>query len=203
MRNSLLAGLLFPLLNAGCKTQTDDEVNTDDSDTGTPVYEVERRLFHEMFTGSTCGPCEPAEGYLEGVFAERPGQHTVIKYQLGGDPYFTYEGYKRRILYNPDGSTGYSLPWLQIDGSNGHHPNDMDGDQVYDFTDVYTTEWFDQYAVLPAGMELSVTHSIVEQTVSFEVTLMPYAEYESLDPQPDLILHAAIVEGGYRKIQGH
>ena len=30
------------------------------------------------------------------------------------------------------------------DGENGHHPNDMDGDMVYDFTDVYTMEWFDQ-----------------------------------------------------------
>ena len=22
------------------------------------------------------------------------------------------------------------LPWLQLDGENGHHPNDMDGDGV-------------------------------------------------------------------------
>ena len=159
------------------------------------VLEVERRLLHEMFTGSTCGPCEPAERYLDEVFAERPGQYTAIKYQLGGDPYFTNEGYRRRILYNKDGSTGYSLPWLQLDGENGHHPNDMDGDMVYDFTDVYTTDWFDQYVAKPAGMELTVTHTIVDQTVSFDISVMPYAQYETLDPQPNLILHAAIIEG--------
>ena len=194
MRNLALVGLALTLLNTGCKKQTDDDEPVE-TDTGTPVFEVERRLLHEVFTGSTCGPCEPAEGYIEGVMAERPDQYAAIKYQLGGDPYFTYEGYKRRILYNPDGSTGYSLPWLQLDGLNGHHPNDMDGDMVYDFTDVYTTEWFDQYVAVPSGMELSVTHSIIDQTVSFEVSLMPFAEFESLDPQPDLVLHVAIVEG--------
>ena len=39
---------------------------------------------------------------------------------------------------------------------------------VYDFTDVYTTEWFDQYVSKPSGMELSVTHSVVGQTVTFD-----------------------------------
>ena len=185
--------LFFSLALGGCTTSTGEETS-EPVDTGTPKYETARMLLHEMFTGSTCGPCEPAARYLKEVFDARPNQHTVIKYQLGGDAYFTNEGYLRRIGYNPDGATGYSLPWLQLDGENGHHPNDMDGDMVYDFTDVYTTEWFDQYVSKPSGMELSVTHSVVGQTVSFDVTLVPYARYEELDPQPNLVLHAAIIE---------
>jgi len=175
------------LFAAGCTTP---------EDTGTPVpFETERRLLHEVFTGSTCGPCEPAEGYIDETMAARPGLFTSIKYQLGGDPYFTHEGLARRLGYNPPGVTGYSLPWLQLDGLNAHHPNDMDGDEVYDFSDVYGVEWFDRYQSIPAGMELSVTHSIEGQTVSFTVSIYPLAEYQDLVPQPELVLHAAIVEG--------
>jgi len=165
-------------------------------DTGTPVpFETERRLLHEVFTGSTCGPCGPAEGYIEEAMAARPELFTAIKYQLGGDPYFTQEGVKRRTGYNPPGVTGYSLPWLQLDGLHAHHPNDMDGDEVYDFSDVYGVQWFDMYQSVPAGMELSVTHSIEGQTVSFDVSLYPLAEFGKLNPQPELVLHAAIIEG--------
>jgi hypothetical protein len=174
-----------------CSKQVED---TDPVDTGTPIFETERMLLHEMFTGSTCGPCEPAEAYIEGVMDARPGQYTSIKYQLGGDPYFTNEGYKRRIGYNSDGSTGYSLPWLQLDGSNGHHPNDMDGDMVYDFTDVYNSDWFDQYVAPPSGIDLHVSHSIEGQTVSLEISLSPLAEYELLETPPELILHVAVIE---------
>ena len=139
-----------------------------------------------------CGPCEPAAKYLKEVFdAAQPAHCDQVPTQ---EMHITYEGYLRRIGYNPDGSTGYSLPWLQLDGENGHHPNDMDGDMVYDFTDVYTTEWFDQYVSKPSGMELSVTHSVVGQAVTFDATLMPYALYEEMDPQPNLVLHAAIIE---------
>lgn len=193
MQTDCLRYFLPALALVGCSTQTVEETG-EIVDTGTPIFETERRLLHEMFTGSTCGPCEPAAGYLKEVFDARPNQHTVIKYQLGGDPYFTYEGYLRRIGYNPDGSTGYSLPWLQLDGTNGHHPNDMDGDMVYDFTDVYTTDWFDQYVSKPSGMDLTVSHIIEGQTVTFDVTLTPYARYEEMDPQPNLVLHAAIIE---------
>ena len=194
MMASIIRFMFPPLFVLGCTSSSGEETGELPVDTGTPKYETQRTLLHEMFTGSTCGPCEPAAGYLGEVFDARPNQHTVIKYQLGGDPYFTYEGYLRRIGYNPDGSTGYSLPWLQLDGINGHHPNDMDGDMVYDFTDVYTTQWFDQYVVKPSGMELSVSHTVVDQTVSFDIELLPYALYEDMDPQPNLVLHAAIIE---------
>jgi len=150
-------------------------------------------LLHEVFTGSTCGPCQPAEEYITAVMDARPGQFTAIKYQLGGDPYYSYEALKRRTGYNPEGASGYSLPWLQLDGVNAHHPNDMDGDAVYDFTDVYNIDWFDGYQAIPADMALEVTHSIEGQTVSFEISLEPLGDFDE-EVERELVLQAAIIE---------
>lgn len=191
-RSSIVAYSALFALAFACNDGEPAPEATDDTDAVDLPFETERRLLHESFTGSSCGPCNEASEFIKEVTSARPGKHTVIKYHLGGDPYFTREGYRRRIAYNTDGSTGYTLPWLQLDGVNGHHPNDMDGDAVYDFTDVYTTDWFDQYQTPTSTIELSVNHTIDGQTVSFDVDMLPLAEaYDS----SSLVLRAAITEG--------
>lgn len=167
---------------ASTTSTTTTTSGTTTSTTTTPIT-VNRRVLHEMFTGSTCGPCYEADEVLEAVLHQNEGDYTVINYQVGSDPYITSEGVSRRMYYLP-GESSYAIPYVHADGVNGFHPNEKNGVG-------YTDEDFDRFAAVPAILNLSVTHEVKGQTVSWEVIYAPSDDITS----EDMVLHVAIVEG--------
>ena len=79
---------------------------------------IARVPLFEIFTSSTCGPCNPGNAKLKTVFddAANHSKFTCIKYQMdwpgSGDPYYTTEGGSRRANY---GVTG--IPDGYLDGT--------------------------------------------------------------------------------------
>ena len=53
-----------------------------ESDMESEETETERILLHEMFTGSNCGPCQPADEKLLAVLHDNPGEYHLISYQI-------------------------------------------------------------------------------------------------------------------------
>lgn len=198
MRTSILIGIIATLTACGTgdpglittttgstTTTTGASMITETGTTGTSTTTatVQRKVLHEVFTGSTCGPCLEAEANLEAVLDQNPGQYTVVKYHVGSDPYISHEGVYRRMYYVP-GKSSYSIPYVHADGVNGFHPNSKN--------DVgYTDADFDRYAALPAKVDLSVTHTIKGQTVSWEINYAPLVDISS----DDMVVHIAIMEG--------
>ena len=132
-----LPHLVLTALLLGCAPQTESESESE-LDTGPPPLptETERRVLHEMFTGSTCGPCLEADALLTAVLDANPEAHTLISYQIGSDPYVSHEGIARRMGYLPADKSTYSIPYLHVDGATGLHPvehNDDAGYQQADF----------------------------------------------------------------------
>ncbi len=154
-------------------------------DESSPVpFETERRLLHEMFTGSNCGPCLEADAQLMGVLDANPDQWTFLSYPVGSDPYMSAETVARKMDYLPKGEGSYSIPYLHVDGWNELHPsleNEGEG---------YTDALFDMWQ-RPSPIELHVTHDIEEQEVSYQIELTVLDDVDS----EELVLHAAIIEG--------
>ena len=145
---------------------------------------TERRVLHEMFSGSNCGPCLEADERVMEILAANPGRTVHIAYQVGSDPYMSHESVGRIMYYLPYEST-YSIPYLHADGWNHLHPN-LENDGVG-----YVQEDFDRFAEPTSPLDISVTHEIDGQTIDFHVTLQALSDMDS----PDLVLHAAIIEG--------
>ena len=145
---------------------------------------TERILLHEMFTGSTCGPCFDADAIVLDVLEANPGENNLVSYQVGSDPYLTQEAVNRRMFYLP-GESSYAIPHLHVDGVHDLHPVEHKNDKGYRQKD------FDRYQEDLAFLQLSVTHWQTDQTVSFSVEILPLADLDA----DDLVLHAAIIEG--------
>ena len=60
-------------------TESDDAVEQPAEDV--LPQETARTIVHEVFTGSTCGPCLGAEEVLFGVLADDEERYTHISYQ--------------------------------------------------------------------------------------------------------------------------
>lgn len=127
---------------------------------------TQRLPLHEVFSSSTCGPCVAGNLNLKNVFAANQNKYTLIKYQMSwpgsGDPYYTAEGGTRRSFYNVN-----SVPSLFVDG-NTFSPTS------YNSANLNTN-----YNV-PAGIEISATHSIIGQTVEITVNINPLQDYPVL-----------------------
>ncbi len=162
-------------LGAACQPAAEEEP---------PPEPPVRRVLHEIFTGSNCGPCASADPRLLEVFEQAPDQVSFLSYQIGSDPYISYEAVQRRMHYVPEGESGYSIPYVHADGVNGFHPNLMNDEAGYTFED------FSVFAAEPSGLWLSVEHSVSDQTVDIEVRLEAVDDY----PSEDLVLHQVIVE---------
>ena len=190
---------------AGCSTPVEEEIDNDadgvsvsggdcddsDSEVGLAPFDgncdgtFQRKTLHEVFGGSTCSPCGPADALILDVLHQNEGDYVLLAYQVGSDPYVSSEGVSRRTGYIPPPSDGsYSIPWLQVDGENGFHPVEMNND------DGYTDADFDSFAEVPChlGMEIDVT--LDGQTVDASVTLLPGQDYDG----EHLVLHTVIIE---------
>ena len=114
---------------------------------------------------------EPAERIAE-ILHERPDSHSVIKYQIGSDPYLSAAAIKRRIFYLP-GAENYSIPYVHADGIHGFHPNEVNDDQGY------LMAHFDRFASVPTDLGIEVRHTLAEQPLEIEVHLNPRTDYSS------------------------
>ncbi len=159
---------------------TDD---TDDTGEAPLLISTERKVLHEVFTGSNTGPCLGADALMDAIFHDNPGRYTTIKYQLGTDPYITTESVSRRMYYLP-GESSYAIPYVHADGIHGFHPAELNDDEGYGESDL------DAFVDVGSILLLDVSHTISGQTVDFEVS------WTALDPieGDNLVLHAAIIE---------
>jgi len=138
---------------------------------------AQRKLLHEVFTSSTCGPCLPGNQNLQAVLDLNPGKWTCVKYQMSwpspGDPYYTAEGGVRKDYYTVSG-----VPNMALDGGWNDNPNS------------YDQTIFDQYYDVPAFLNIDAYHQIINDSVYVDVYLDPLADFTS----SDMKLHIAVVE---------
>tara|TARA_B100000927_G_scaffold34988_1_gene25145 strand:+ start:36 stop:941 length:906 start_codon:yes stop_codon:yes gene_type:complete len=103
---------------------------------------------------------------MEGIFANNPGEHNSIKYQMSwpgsGDPYFTYEGGDRRTFYGIN-----SVPRVQIDGGWDGNGNAL------------TQSVYDYYQNQPAFVQMTATWSRWTKTIETDVTITSLADVTS------------------------
>ncbi len=176
---------LFMLFQIGCTEPTKDQTDTSESNENQEegIETVERKVLHEVFSGSNCSPCKAADEILLDVLHNNPGRYVLLGYQVGSDPYVTTEAVRRRMFYLPGEST-YSIPWVHADGVNGFHPIEMNNDAGY------TQEDFDAFASVPATLEINISHTIVDQTVSANISIRSTVDQTS----ENLKLHLAVIE---------
>jgi hypothetical protein len=171
----------------GCSGSTTEEPTDKDAseDTASPTLPIstERSVLHEVFTGSNCGPCFGADALIDEVLHETTRRYTVIKYQVGSDPYTTTEGVRRRMFYLPGEST-YAIPHVHADGVNGFHPAEINDSAGYALSNL------DAFADIESPLRLWVTHTVTEQTVDISIGWTALSDVLS----EDLVVHAAIIE---------
>ncbi len=92
---------------------------------------VERKPFFEVFTSSTCSPCQGANEQIDGVLANNTGNYSLVKYQVywppPGDPYYIVDDSIRSEYYNVGGvpdfysngvyGSGYSFSQLAFNAA--------------------------------------------------------------------------------------
>lgn len=147
--------------------------------------QIPRKVIHESFTGSTCSPCAPAGDSLSSLLHNNEGNYTVIKYQLGGDPYVSAEAVGRVNFYQ--GGGGYAIPYIAVDG-NHFKPNDVNMDGT--FNDNYSQAMFEQHHQTPSYLEVNLYNfSVIDQTVEIDVKLISHDDFSGIPK-----LHIAIIE---------
>ena len=139
---------------------------------------IPRKILHEVFTSSTCGPCTAGNVKFEGIVATK-SSHSTVKYQMSwpstGDPYYTAEGGVRRTYYGVN-----SIPMMFVDGGWGGNASS------------YTDALYDQFAAKPAFMEIKGNVSLTwKNKITANVDITPVANFSSTNMK----LFATIVEG--------
>ena len=177
---SLLGGCAPPAAESGAQTEEEEE---EEEETAELPTETERFVLHEVFSGSNCGPCTEADANVLEVLHANEGKYVLMSYQVGSDPYVSGESVSRRLFYLP-GESSYSVPFCHADGVNGFHPNEMNDEAGY------LQEDFDRFYSLPSALQLEASHTVTDQTVDINVSLLPLADY----PSETLVLHVAIIE---------
>jgi hypothetical protein len=115
---------------------------------------------HEIFTSSTCGPCQSGNTNVQSIFDNNPSKWTCIKYQMSwpgsGDPYYTAEGGVRRQYY---GVT--AVPDQKVDGGHAFDGNS----NSYSESDLNAA-----YAV-PAFVDISANMTITPGNQKVELSI--------------------------------
>ena len=127
---------------------------------------IPRNVLHEVFTSSTCNPCNLGNEILDSILHENSNKWTCIKYQMdipgAGDPYFTEEVGLRSSYYNFTG-----IPRVFLDGSYGANP------QGYNQND------FDYYNNIPSFVNLKGHYTLVGQTITISAEITPIKNFQS------------------------
>ena len=107
-----------------------DQQMSNDTIRGTVVVgdsTLRRLVVEEVFTSSTCPPCNPGNITIQGVNRSNAGKQVVIKYQqnfpgAGDDPYYTMESGARFNYYNLS-----AIPYMMLDGGWNGNGNSFTG----------------------------------------------------------------------------
>ncbi|MFK7783822.1 MAG: PA domain-containing protein [Crocinitomicaceae bacterium] len=144
------------------------------------AFTQQRVTLVETFTSSTCGPCNPGNIQLEGIFADpvNDDRYVSLKYQMNwpgsGDPYFTNEAGQRKNLYGISG-----IPTTKIDGMAEYNSNS-----------VTQAHLLNAYAQAPL-VNIITTYAIDAQGQTVDVSV----DVEALtDLDSGLVLHVGIFE---------
>ncbi len=137
---------------------------------------IPRLALHEVFTSSSCGPCNPGNANLNSIFSNSSQTPVILKYQMSwpgnGDPYYTLEGLTRRQYYGVN-----SVPNMAVDGGwNGN-------------TNSYTNTLLNQFSGVPAFMDIQSDIRVECKTVTVNVTVTPYSDFPGNN-----VLHLAVIE---------
>ena len=132
-----------------------------------------RTTLIEVFTSSTCPPCNGSNVTLHNVLSQNKGRCSLIKNQVNwpapGDPYYTAEGGVRVNFYNVN-----AAPTIYMDGAatGASNPTLINRQTV------------------PAFMEMEIDYTVVGQTVNATVTVTPTIDMAATN----LRLYIGIVE---------
>ncbi|MEQ8359053.1 MAG: T9SS type A sorting domain-containing protein [Cytophagales bacterium] len=137
---------------------------------------ISRDAFHEVFTSSTCGPCNPGNINTDNVWNASSRTPVIIKYQMSwpgsGDPYYTAEGNARRNYYSVN-----SVPNMQIDGGWNGNSNS------------YSNAILESYSDVPAFLEVESNFTVTGKTVDINLAIKPLKDLKGNNK-----LHCAIIE---------
>lgn len=123
---------------------------------------VQRLPLFEIFTSSTCPPCNPGNANFHTIVDPKPqADFVAIKYQQDfpgtGDPYCTTEAVNRRdVPYAIN-----SIPRMEIDGF-------WDGN-----AQSFTTALYDAARAVPAQYKMNGTFNVTNKTVTAKVKFSP------------------------------
>jgi len=146
----------------------DGNTSNDEKSFSTTVVDqmVQRLPLLEVFTSSTCPPCNPGNANLHSIIDNHPGKYTVLKYQQDfpgtGDPYATTESVNRRSFYSIN-----SIPRMEIDGGWDGNANS--------FTEKLL---LDAYAV-PSFLNITATYKVIGKNVQINATFDPITNFPS------------------------
>jgi hypothetical protein len=123
----------------------------------------------ETFTSSTCGPCNPGNVHLEGLFADpqNDNKYVSLKYPMSwpgdGDPYYTDEGGVRRFLYGISG-----VPTSRIDGTE------------FNTSAITQADLLSAYAIAPlVNIITTYTIDVQSQTIDVFVDVEALANFDA------------------------
>lgn len=137
---------------------------------------VKRNSLHEVFTSSSCGPCNPGNANLNTVWVNSNETPIILKYQMSwpgnGDPYYTLEGFTKRQYYGVSG-----VPTMFVDGG-------WDGN-----TNNYTTSLFSEFAAVPSTLDIHSEIRVECKEVTVNITVTPYSDFPGNNR-----LHVGILE---------
>jgi hypothetical protein len=160
-----------------------DEISSNDEMTAQveAISNIAHRMaLHEVFTASTCPPCNPGNQVIDGVLDGDFGYYNIVKYQWYfpgvGDPYWTSECQDRTTYY---GVTG--VPRLIVDG--GVETFNGNGNS-------YTQAFLDEAKARPAFIDIQSTYQISGQTVTVWVDVKPLKDFANTNMK----LRIAVIE---------
>jgi len=139
---------------------------------------IPRRTLGEVFTSSTCPPCNPGNAKINTVLKDRAGKFALLKYQYyfpgTGDPYFTFECLNRGEYYG--GVSG--VPQMQIDGGWSDNPNYL------------TAEIFDKFQNKITAVDMTSSLTMTGQKADIAISVTPTLDI----PAGNYRLRVALVE---------
>ncbi|MBL7765276.1 MAG: T9SS type A sorting domain-containing protein [Chitinophagaceae bacterium] len=123
---------------------------------------IQRVPLFEVYTSSTCGPCNPGNANYHSIVNTKPAADYVsVKFQQDfpgtGDPYCTTEAVNRRTnMYGIN-----SIPRMEIDGGWDGNANS------------FTTQLYDDARAIPAQYKMNGTYNVYNKTVTTKVRFSP------------------------------
>ncbi len=136
---------------------------------------VQKKVFYELFTSSTCGPCAQANPAIDAVLlnGNNEDKAVLIKYQVHGpgtgDPYFTAEASERLQYYDVD-----AVPTLMADGA-------PDGN--------YSQAYLDAQAGVMSLFKIEGEATFADGNMTANINVTPVFTFNK-----DLVLQIAVIE---------